>query len=260
MVAKRPCHQDRTLADRAADAPRKGRYAAAMTIHPLAGLLPVLPDPTDETGLLYVGGRISESAILAAYPLGLFPWTGAHPIPWCSPDPRAVLAPETIPVRRSLAKRIRNGSFVVRSDTCLPAVIAACRDAPRPGQGGTWITPNLEAAWTGLWHRGLAHSVEVFREGALVGGLYGLALGRAFFGESMFHRERDASKVALVALCRLAAEDGLAFIDCQAMTPHLASMGAKAVSRGSYLQRLAAAVAEPRPPGSWAGRTIPALL
>ena len=231
-----------------------------MTRHPLAGLLPVLPDPTDETGLLYVGGRISEAAILAAYPLGLFPWTGAHPIPWCSPDPRAVLVPARVPVRRSLAKHIRRGGFEVRTDTALPAVIAACRDVPRRGQGGTWITPNLEAAWTGLWQRGLAHSVEIFRAGELVGGLYGLSLGSAFFGESMFHRERDASKVALVALCRLAQEDGLAFIDCQAMTPHLASMGATALPRGSYLQRLAAAMADSRPAGSWAGRTVPPLL
>jgi leucyl/phenylalanyl-tRNA--protein transferase len=231
-----------------------------MTRHPLAGLLPVLPNPDDETGLLYVGGRISEDAILAAYAMGLFPWTGAHPIPWCSPDPRALLVPETIPVRRSLAKRIRHGGFAVQLDTNLPQVMAFCRDVPRPRQGGTWITPNLEAAWTGLWQRGFAHSVEVLKDGELVGGLYGLLLGNAFFGESMFHTTRDASKVALVALCRTVAQDGVAFIDCQAMTPHLASMGATALSRGSYLQRLSTALSHERAPASWADRAVPDLL
>lgn len=242
------------------DAPALGRYQRGMARHPLAGLVPVLPDPDDDTGLLYIGGRITEAAILTAYSIGLFPWTGADPIPWCSPDPRALITTESVRVRRSLAKRIRNGGFSIRLDVDLPAVMVACRDSPRPGQGGTWITPNLQAAWAGLWRRGFAHSVEVFQGPNRVGGLYGLALGGAFFGESMFHTVPDASKVALVALCRLAAAEGMHFVDCQAMTPHLRSMGAQAVRRGRYLRLLAEAIDLPREPESWAAKAVPALL
>ena len=222
-----------------------------MARHPLAGLIPVQPDPDDRTGLLFVGGSVTPPAILEAYRHGIFPWTGAPPVPWCSPDPRALLAPGSVVVRRSLAKRLRNGAFTVHFDRDLPAVMAACRDSPRPGQGGTWITPNLERAWGQLFEQGWAHSVEVFEGDTRVGGLYGLAMGAAFFGESMFHTTPDASKVALVALARRCAARGDHFIDCQAMTPHLERMGARPVPRAEYLRLLAHAMQVPTTPGRW---------
>lgn len=224
-----------------------------MARHPLAGLLPVQPDPSDRTGLLFIGGEVTAASILAAYRHGIFPWTGAPPVPWCSPDPRALLTPGQVRVTRSLAKRMRNGGFRLRYDQDLRAVMAACRDSPRPGQGGTWITPNLEQAWGELFDRGLAHSVEVFQGGERVGGLYGLSLGAAFFGESMFHTVKDASKVALIGLSERCHARGDHFIDCQAMTPHLERMGARAVPRPTYLRLLAEAMAAPTEAGSWDG-------
>lgn len=209
---------------------------------------------------MFVGGRITEEGIRLACRHGLFPWTGRHPIPWCSPDPRAVLEPDGVVVRRSLAKRVRSGRYTVRFDQDLPAVIAACRDQQRPGQEGTWITENLEVAWAGLWASGWAHSVEVFEGDERVGGLYGLAMGAAFFGESMFHIRPDASKVALLALCRMAATRGDHFIDCQAMTPHLERMGARPVPRGGYLLRLRRALEVDRPTESWSALPCPDLL
>jgi len=207
---------------------------------------------TDE-GLLAIGGDLSRERLLAAYRHGIFPWFSAgQPILWWSPDPRAVLFPEAIRIRRSLAKRIRNGGFTATADRCFREVVEQCA-APRRGdpQGGTWIVPEMVAAYAALHEAGDAHSIEVWREGRLVGGLYGVAVGGAFCGESMFSLERDASKVALAYLAAQLARWSYHLIDCQLPTRHLASLGAVAVPRRDFLDRLAAAVEAPGRPGRW---------
>lgn len=209
----------------------------------------LFPEPSQihplEDGLVAIGGVLSPRAVLEAYRKGIFPWTGEHPIPWYSPDPRLILEPGAVKVRRSLRQRIRNGGWTLRFDQNFEAVVSMCATTPRRGQDGTWITPNMMATWSKLHHMGHAHSVEVYRERRLVGGLYGLALGGAFFGESMAAREPDASKVALVALCRHLEACGFALIDCQQETGHLKSMGAVAIPRRAYLERLSEALERP---------------
>jgi leucyl/phenylalanyl-tRNA--protein transferase len=205
----------------------------------------------DENGLIGIGGELNAAILLEAYSKGIFPWTGRHPIPWYSPDPRLILEPGELRISRSLSKRIRNGDFDVRFDEDFHGVMRGCATVPRTGRPGTWITPNMVAAYGKLHRRGFAHSVEVYREGALVGGLYGVAIGRVFFGESMFYQARDASKVALVTLCRVLANREFAFIDCQQQTPHLESLGARPVPRVEFLERLAEAVEHPGLVGSW---------
>lgn len=189
----------------------------------------------DPNGLLAAGGDLSPAWLLAAYRRGIFPWySGDQPILWWSPDPRMVLFPEEIKVRRSLAKRLRNAGFRVTADTAFDAVVRACA-APRPHQPGTWITAEMRAAYGRLHALGAAHSVEVWQGNELVGGLYGVALGPAFFGESMFSRRPDASKVALVSLARAMAAGGGRMIDCQMHTDHLASLGARDIARAEFI-------------------------
>ncbi len=209
-----------------------------MPPHPLSGLYPVPPQEGDRAGLVALGGAITPESLIAAVRLGLFPWTGAPPIPWCSPDPRAVIEPGQLRVSRSLRKSLRNRGYRVSVDHAFAAVVEACATVHRPGQSGTWITPNLVSAWTELHARGRYHSVEVWRGPQLVGGLFGMSLGRAFFGDSMFSVERDASKVALVTLCKALHEAGFTLLDAQAPTPHLRSMGAVAIPRAAYLEWL----------------------
>lgn len=196
-------------------------------------------------GIVALGGRLTPEGLMRAYRRGVFPWTGEHPIPWFSPDPRMVLVPSQVRVTRSLRQTLQRGEFVVRVDHDFEAMIDLCANIPRPGQDGTWITPNMRVAWVALHRMGRAHSVEVYRDGALAGGLYGMALGSAFFGESMASRVRDASKVALVTLCRHLERLGFAFIDCQQATAHLGRMGGVTWPRGDYLERVAAATAGP---------------
>jgi leucyl/phenylalanyl-tRNA--protein transferase len=190
-------------------------------------------------GLLAAGGDLSAERLLAAYRRGIFPWySRGQPILWWSPDPRAVLIPSELKVSRSLAKTLRNAGFDVRFDTEFAAVIRACGDR-RLRPEGTWISREMRAAYTQLYELGHAHSVEVWRADELLGGLYGVALGKVFFGESMFSRERDASKVALKHLCdRLVAKD-FALIDCQMATPHLQSLGARLIPRSEFTQLVA---------------------
>ncbi|WP_163647473.1 leucyl/phenylalanyl-tRNA--protein transferase [Modicisalibacter sp. 'Wilcox'] len=212
---------------------------------------PDIADALDEPpGLLAAGGALTPEWLLAAYRRGIFPWfSDDQPILWWCPTPRLVLFPEEIRVRRSLAKRLRNGGFTVSRDQCFADVIAACA-APRDDADGTWITAAMQTAYRRLHAMGHAHSVEVWRDGQLVGGLYGVALGRMFFGESMFSRESDASKVALVHLARRLQAQGGGLIDCQMPTPHLASLGAREIAREAfidYLEQYAALPAE-----SWA--------
>lgn len=205
----------------------------------------------EPNGLLAAGGDLSPERLLAAYRRGIFPWYGeGEPILWWSPDPRMVLFPGELIVSRSLRKTLRNTAYEIRFDHAFDAVIKACAD-PRPGQPGTWITDEMRAAYNRLHSMGRAHSVETWIEGELAGGLYGVALGRVFFGESMFSRRRDASKIALVALVERLKNDGYELIDCQLHTNHLQSLGARNIPRWQFLRRLAELIHYPREPGSW---------
>lgn len=188
-------------------------------------------------GLVGLGGDLAPDSVLEAYSKGIFPWDGSKPYPWFSPDPRLVLRPERFHASGSLRKLRRQGKVEVRYDTCFREVMLGCSESRR-GQEGTWITPKMVSVYGQLHKLGIAHSVEAWEEGALVGGLYGLAVGRMFFGESMFARRRDASKLAFGDLCdRLARADYLA-VDCQADTAHLRSLGAELIPRSAYLTLL----------------------
>ena len=212
---------------------------------------PVETALAEPNGLLAMGGDLSVERLLDAYRHGIFPWFNpGEPILWWSPDPRMVLVPGEIRVTRSLAKRMRNAGFEVRLDTAFVEVMRACA-APREGAGGTWISPAMVAAYTRLFDAGYAHSVETWHAGRLVGGLYGVAIGRMFYGESMFSREPDASKVALVRLARQLQHWNFGLIDCQMETPHLASLGAHTMPRAEFTARLAELVNLPHHPGPW---------
>jgi leucyl/phenylalanyl-tRNA--protein transferase len=202
-------------------------------------------------GLLCAGGDLSPERIVAAYSRGIFPWfSEGDPILWWSPDPRMVLFPAELKVSRSLRKAVARGDYETRVDTAFREVMQACAE-PRDGQGGTWIVPEMVDAYTRLHERGLAHSVESWREGELVGGLYGVALGKVFFGESMFARAPDASKVALVKLVERLAADGYRVIDCQQATAHLASLGAREIPRKEFAQLVEESIQYPPSGQRW---------
>lgn len=189
----------------------------------------------DPDGLLAAGGDLSPDWLLAAYRRGIFPWYGdEQPILWWSPDPRMVLFPKELRVRRSLAKRARNGGFRVSADRAFSQVVAACA-APRPGQPGTWITAEMHHAYERLHTLGAAHSVEVWQDNRLVGGLYGIAMGPVFFGESMFSLQPDTSKIALMHLASAMQNGGGQLIDCQMHTAHLVSLGARDIARAEFI-------------------------
>jgi leucyl/phenylalanyl-tRNA---protein transferase len=208
-------------------------------------------------GLLAAGGDLSPERLLAGYRHGIFPWFSEEdPILWWSPDPRMVLFPPELRVSRSLAKAVRNRPHEIRIDHGFAAVIAACA-APREGASGTWITDRMRVAYERLHRLGVAHSVETWIDGELAGGLYGVALGRVFFGESMFSRARDASKMALVALVERCRSEGIEMIDCQMHTPHLESLGAREIPRREFSGLLQELVHYPRAPGSWSGADAP---
>jgi len=194
-----------------------------------------LPDPN---GLLAIGGCLSEQRLLAAYRQGIFPWYNpGEPILWWSPDPRMVLFPEDLKISRSLKKLFRKEKFQVSFDQAFEQVIAACA-APREGSSGTWISQEIKEAYLGLHQTGIAHSAEAWLGGDLVGGLYGVALGRVFFGESMFHRVTDASKVAFVKLAGHLQRCGYRLIDCQIRSSHLVSLGAREIPRNDFIELL----------------------
>lgn len=206
---------------------------------------------TDPNGLLASGGDLSMAVLLEAYRHGIFPWFNpGEPILWWSPDPRMVLEPGAIRVTRSLARRLRNGGFELRVDSAFVEVMSACA-GPRDGAAGTWISPAMVAAYLRLHQAGYAHSIETWHEGQLVGGLYGVAIGRMFYGESMFSREPDASKVALVRLCRQLQHWQFGLIDCQMETSHLASLGARTLPRVEFCERVAELVNLPHLSGTW---------
>ncbi len=217
------------------------------------------PDPqgAEPEGLLAVGGDLSVDRLLLAYSLGIFPWfnEGEPPLWWC-PDPRCVLFPQQLRTSRSLGKTWRRNRFQVTADRCFPQVIDSCA-ALRQSSGGTWITEEMRAAYCRLHELGYAHSVEAWLQGALVGGLYGLCLGRCFFGESMFFRVTDASKIAFVALVQKLQQQGFALVDCQLPSPHLASLGATTLSRRQFLKYLRAGGVRPGQPVAGAFPVFP---
>jgi leucyl/phenylalanyl-tRNA--protein transferase len=200
----------------------------------------------DPDGLLCAGGDLSPERLLEAYRRGIFPWfSEGQPILWWSPDPRTVLYPAEFKVSRSLAKTIRNRGFTVTVDRAFARVMEQCADA-RLRPEGTWISPQMRSAYERLHGLGHAHSYETWDRDRLVGGLYGVALGRAFFGESMFSLERDASKVALAALVRDMVAHGGHLIDCQVASPHLERLGARSIARREFVRELAGAIKEAR--------------
>lgn len=206
---------------------------------------------TEPNGLLAAGGRLAPEWLLAAYRHGIFPWySEGEPILWWSPDPRLVLFPRAVRITRSLRKTLRQRRFEVRFDTAFETVMRECA-APRTPGGGTWITEHVLQAYCRMHELGYAHSVECWQDGRLVGGLYGMALGRAFFGESMFSRVSDASKVALAHLARFLEARDFAVIDCQMTTPHLLSMGACEIARREFSAGLTEWTRTGPPPGSW---------
>lgn len=210
----------------------------------------------EPNGLLAMGGDLSPKRLLGAYRRGIFPWfSQGDPILWWSPDPRMVLYPSEFRVSRSLGKRLRNGNYEIRFDTAYSQVVDACA-APRDEQPGTWITPQMRAAYLELHRLGHAHSVETWIGGELAGGLYGVAIGDIFYGESMFTRMRDASKIALAALVHRLIDDGIGLIDCQFHTDHLGSLGARPIARVDFLRQVRELVHNSRAVGLWNAAAI----
>jgi leucyl/phenylalanyl-tRNA--protein transferase len=214
----------------------------------------------EPNGLLAAGGDLSPERLLDAYRHGIFPWySEGQPILWWSPDPRMVLFVDEFKPSRTLRKTISRRRFDVRVDTAFRSVIESCA-APSDTRSGTWITPAIVDAYTRLHRLGYAHSVEAWADGALVGGLYGVAIGRMFFGESMFARETDASKVALVHLVEMLRYRDMPLIDCQQQTPHLARLGARPILRRTFAEALARLVHSPQPAGTWRVQPRPSPL
>jgi leucyl/phenylalanyl-tRNA--protein transferase len=214
----------------------------------------IFPDPlkADKSGLLAVGGDLSAETLISAYSAGIFPWYDEDsPILWWSPDPRMVLFPERFRLSYTLHQTITRGKYSVRFDHDFPAVIRNCAAVKRRNQKGTWITPDMQQAYIDLHQEGYAHSVESYSGDFLSGGLYGVSLGRAFFGESMFHLQSDASKVAFYYLTEQLKRWDFHFIDAQQPTAHLKSLGAETIPRKEFLERLSRALAYPTRKGKW---------
>jgi leucyl/phenylalanyl-tRNA---protein transferase len=218
----------------------------------------IFPPPhlAEPEGLLAIGGDLSAERLLTAYRNGVFPWyEDGGPILWWSPDPRLVLFPSELRVSRRLRRTLRSNRFEVRYNTAFAQVIRACAETPREHEDGTWITAEMQAAYIRLHKLGHAHCVEAWRDGVLVGGVYGVQVGRCFCGESMFHTESDASKVALVTLVERLEAEGVALIDCQVKSEHLLRLGAREIPRDEFLMHLSLglqneAQAPPLPNGS----------
>ena len=212
---------------------------------------PVTSALIEPNGLLAAGGDLSPERLIDAYRRGIFPWFNpGQPILWWSPDPRMVLFPPEFRLSRSLRKTLRSRDYEVRADTTFLAVMRACAE-PRPEQDGTWIADGMIAGYCALHDRGIAHSVETWIDGELAGGLYGVALGRMFYGESMFTRADDASKIALALLVRQLERWDFGMIDCQMHTRHLATLGAREIPRAEFMRKLAELVNYPDAKGRW---------
>lgn len=226
-----------------------------MPLYRLDARFPELfPDPlfTNGQSPACFGGDLSPERLFNAYRLGFFPWfSEGEPILWWHPDPRFVLFPENLKVSKSMRPYFNQQKYTVSYDTRFREVMEACRATFRPGQWGSWITEDLIEGYVGLHEMGLAHCVEVYEDGELVGGLYGLALGKVFFGESMFHVRPNASKFAFITLVRRLQSEGFRLIDCQQETAHLTSLGGESIPRGQFLQLIGEAVEEPAERGKW---------
>lgn len=225
---------------------------------------PSAPFPPTETatrepnGLLAMGGDLSPTRLLNAYRHGIFPWYSAgEPILWWCPDPRMVFRTDAFRLSRRLCRELRHSPWEIRTDTAFAAVIDACARSPRPGQDGTWITPEMRAAYVELHRLGHAHSVEVFDGERLVGGIYGVAIGRMFFGESMFSAATGGSKVALAGLVRILRGWGWPLLDAQVENPHLLSLGGRRLPRPGFLAEVGRLTALPGEPGPWTARMAP---
>jgi leucyl/phenylalanyl-tRNA---protein transferase len=217
------------------------------------------PEAATEEGIVAVGGDVAPERLILAYGQGIFPWpVPGLPLLWFSPDPRFVLPPAEAHLSRSLRRRMRRNDLEVRCDTAFERVMTECARRPRPGQDGTWITRELLSGYGRLHRRGYAHSIEAWRGGELVGGLYGVSLGRMFFGESMFTLEPDASKVAFATLLGQLVEWGFPLVDCQVHTEHLARFGARHWPRERFLGTLREGLAAPTRSGPWAMELTPA--
>lgn len=217
------------------------------------------PDPCEanDDGLLAVGGDLSVERIITAYSLGIFPWfNDDEEILWWSPNPRLILEPENFKLSKSLKRVVRKKSITVVFDKQFEQVIENCANTDRKDEEGTWLTKNMKAAYIDLHEKGLAHSVEVYEDGDMIGGLYGLSLGKAFFGESMFFKKNDASKVALYYLCQELKKWGFNFIDAQIETDHLLSLGAQKIEREDFLERVQLAQESPTCKGKWTKKII----
>ena len=213
------------------------------------------PSSANEDGLLAVGGDLSVFTLIEAYSKGIFPWfDDTSPILWWSPDPRFILTPEQLIISKSLAQTIKSKKFEYRMDTAFEEVIHACSIAKRKDQSGTWITNDMEKAYIDLHHSGYAHSIETFHNGKLAGGLYGVSLGGAFFGESMFQIKRDASKVALHYLVQQLKKWNFDFIDAQVPSDHMKRLGAKEIRRDAFLKILKESLKKPTRKGYWKKR------
>lgn len=217
----------------------------------------VFPDPmhADEQGLLAVGGDLSMDRLLLAYESGIFPWyNDDQPLLWWSPDPRCVLQPSEVKVSKSMRNVLNRADFEVTADQAFPEVIRACMDTRK--REGTWLNEDMVSAYINLHRLGIAHSIEVWRGDALVGGLYGLSLGNLFFGESMFSKANNMSKVAFICLARGLERWGMPLIDCQVENDHLISLGAQAMPRAEFLEHLRRGMEAPTRRGSWSDATV----
>lgn len=209
----------------------------------------------DPDGLLAIGGDLTPVRLLNAYASGIFPWfSQGQPLLWWSPDPRMVFRTDQVHLSSRFRRSLRNSTWTIRADTAFAEVMQACAQAPRPGQDGTWITPDMLAAYVQLHQLGYAHSVEVFDDEELVGGIYGVAIGQMFFGESMFSGRSGGSKVALAALAGTLARWGWPLMDAQVENPHLLRMGAEHLPRAEFLAAVAALVQMPGDASSWTRR------
>ena len=200
---------------------------------------PIFPhySNTHSSGIIAIGGSINTRTLLEAYAQGIFPWYNDDLPLWWHPDPRFVLFPNELKISKSMRTYFNNNKFVVTFNTCFEEVIIACRSTPRKGQGGTWLNDDLVKSFVALHNLGYAHSVEVWnKECELVGGLYGMALGKVFYGESMFSKESNASKFGFISLVRKLQSIGIQLIDCQQETKHLASLGARSISRKKFME------------------------
>ena len=214
----------------------------------------VFPDPelAHSSGLLAVGGDLQPERLLLAYSLGIFPWPiPGYPLAWFSPDPRMVLRPAELRVPRSLRSLMRKGDFEIRVDTAFARVAERCAEPDRRREQSTWISPEMLTGYVGLHEMGFAHSFETWRDGELVGGLYGVSLGAGFFGESMYFDVPNASKVAFVSMVQQVQRWGFSLVDCQVHTAHLESLGAVEIPRADFLSDLQSALEEPTRSGPW---------